>query len=345
MSCNMPNNRLQNQTTRSTWQTAGRRGTTTMLALGLLMPGLLLSGLSGGGAVAHAQARPDNERPLRGLERPELAGVRSELEQLRRENPEIFVRVEATRQQVIEADRRKRGRLANTKPLFRSLGPEALLPMLHALATDDPLTSGMLPSAWTAYRAGMIDAVGHIGDMRAFDVLYGIAAGPDNNPTILRAASEAIGRLGSQDALDALLALAAKPGPRQSALIAGLGTTRQIPVARFLVAHLETTRDAESARAAIEALGSVANSWAWQTPTLARSGSGEEVRALAARALVAQFARSDARLHEDIIRALLVVDHPSTPQFIQQARKEVAAEVQQALDSLEERLARNPLRR
>ena len=43
-------------------------------------------------------------------------------------------------------------------PKFKALGPKALLPMIELVAMDAPPRGAMSDSAWTALRAGLIEA-------------------------------------------------------------------------------------------------------------------------------------------------------------------------------------------
>ncbi|MBA2665088.1 MAG: HEAT repeat domain-containing protein [Bradymonadaceae bacterium] len=290
-----------------------------------------------------AQSGPSAD--LAEIDRPELVPLKAQIERLRVENPMIFVRLDELKASVIRADRNKRGRLAPVSGLFKALGPEALLPMLSAIATESPIASGMRLSAWTVYRAAMIEAVGDLRDPRAFGVLQAVLKGNEHNVVVLSAASEALGKLDDDASIAALLEIATRAGSKQDAIIAGLASARRPDVATFLAQHLLQTTNPDSKIVAMGALSSVANSWAWQTTRLANSQQGDRTRQIAAEALFAIFVSGDARLRAEATRALLLVDHPSTALLIADARPSTDRELADALDGLNTRLANNPLNR
>jgi hypothetical protein len=135
------------------------------------------------------------------------------------------------------------------------------------------------------------------------------------------------------------------------ALIEALGLihdTRTEPVVLALLAKRDndvpllraSSSDAETTAIAARALGRAGSSWAWQTPALAHTGEGPGVRAAAAKALVGVLPTVAIGSSRDaVIRALTVVEDPSTVQVARDLRKKADPELARDLDKLIEKLA------
>lgn len=260
-------------------------------------------------------------------------------------HPEAFASVRSISAKASELDARKRGRMAAMGPRFKALGPNALLPMIELVAIDAPPRGGMSDSAWTALRAGLIEAIGSHRDARGRAVFNAILESPEDNYYVVRAAAEALGRLATDDDAARLVTLSRAGGPKHKAILAGMGHCRRTVVAQELARVLGTKPSEEIARAAIGSLGDAGSAWAWKTPSVAEhDGEQSAVRAEAAKALVGAFVAYRGEVRQACSNALMMVDEPSTPSLIAAARAGAPEETVRDLDSLAARFARNPTR-
>jgi hypothetical protein len=186
-------------------------------------------------------------------------------------------------ERVIQMDLRRRGRVIPAARVFKSLGPEALVPMLEQLRADD--AGGPLrPSARRAVRVGMIEAIGALRDPRAQPVLIGLLSGAEEDPAVARAAANALGMLATDEAAGVLIA-ASKPGaPHRDEVLAGMGSCRRVSAARALAEALDSRPAPRLAAAIMTSLGEIGSSWAWQTG-LPHAEEEPAVRATARAAL------------------------------------------------------------
>lgn len=260
-------------------------------------------------------------------------------------HPEAFAAVRTVSARASELDAHKRGRMAPMGPRFKALGKSALLPMIELVAIDAPARGGMSDSAWTALRAGLIEAIGSHRDARARAVLHAILESPENDYYVVRAAAEALGQLGTNDDAARLVTLSQAGGPKLRAVIAGMGHGRRTVVAQELARLLGSRPSEEIARAAIGSLGDVGSAWAWKTPSVAEHDDEQSaVRAEAARALVSAFVAYRGELRQACSNALMMVDDASTPSLIAAAKTGASEETVRELDALAARFARNPTR-
>jgi hypothetical protein len=272
------------------------------------------------------------------------ARLESDVRRARAERPQAFLELRELYKRLPELDRRKRGRLAPVAQLLAGLGHGALLPMLEMLALDAPARADLTDSAWRALRVGLIDATGRLRDARARPIFEAILDGSESDELVVSTAAEALGRLGDDAAAKKLVLLAGTPGPKQKAVLGGMGDCRRLSIASALADELARTKSAETAEIVVRSLGRVGNAWAWRTPAVLKYSSEEsEIRATAARALLAAFVRYEGRVRQAASNALLVVDDPKTLERIAAARRQVP-QVAPALDALARRVARNPLR-
>ena len=273
-----------------------------------------------------------------------LTELRAEIEKARAQTPELFKAVAdvAAQARDLDANARKPG-----IPLtmhFKPLGNRALYPLLEALVFDSHAAKDLPPSAASALRLGLIEAVGSIRDPRAIPVLAKIMEVGRDDQTV-RASAEGLARIGTDDAL-AILTSAAKKAKtdggndRERAILSGMKDARREAAARFLARRLEQNPDNETARIVARSLGGVGNAWAWKT--LADQREMSATRAIAANALVAAYVRFGGDVREQAAKAILVVDDPSTPTLISQAKKSASGDVTLALEALERRFANNP---
>ncbi len=260
------------------------------------------------------------------------------------DTPAVFSHVAKARDLAVALEARRHGRYATITPHLKRLGPTALLPMLDALAFDGPERSAMSDKAWLTLQVGLLEAVGALRDPKSIVVLEAVLDQPTVEPEVTRAAAEALGRVGTDRAVTKLITLSSKPGPKQQAVIRGMGDCRRLPIAQHLASLLRKQPEGALALQIVKSLGGVGNAWAWQTPPV-RASEEEATRALSARTLVQAFVRYDGEVREAATKALLLIDHPSTSSLVSVERQRATTEgVREQLDRLAQRLAKNPLR-
>lgn len=309
----------------------------------VLCSALLVAAL---GVPARARAAEGVALAPTALSATARARLERDVKALRVAKPAAFQRVQAVRDRVAELDRRRRGRLAPVGVLLHGLGKDALLPMLEMLALDAQPRGTLTDTAWTALHAGLIEAVGALRAPEAEPVLRAILDGSATDSTVVRAAAEALGRLGSDRVATKLIALAATDGPKQRAVLAGMGECRRAVIADALADALAGATDAATAKLLVRSLGTVGNSFAWQTPAVrAHADEEDRTRARAAEALLGAFIAWDGEVRQAAVSALLLVDDAATPSLVAAARAGASGELAQALDELALRLGKNPLHR
>lgn len=274
------------------------------------------------------------------LKQSDRAALKAEITKARAKHPAVFKTVAQAPDIAREVDENKRGRAASITLPLKALGPDALYPMLEMLAIDGPPRGKLSDSAWTTLRVGLLEAVGMIGDAKAKPVLTAVLD-RESQFEIVRAATEALGRLGDDASAKKLAKLATKPGSRQAGVLAGIGECRRVVCAQAL-ASFAGAQDASAALVIIKSLQDVGNAYAWKTPSVAKSGEGDQVRALAADALVKLFVANPGYPRQKAITALQIVAAPSTPKLIQAAKQGADPELAAALDELAYAFANNP---
>ncbi len=230
-------------------------------------------------------------------------------------------------------------RFRNPVPLvgreLRRLGEKALLPMLSALAFEAPVDSARTEGETTALTIGMLEVVGELRDARSAPVLTAVFEASAKKPRIALAAAIGLGRLCRAEEATLLETHAAKAGALQIAAISGLGYCRRESSALKLAEILASSKDAGVMEAAAKALGVIGSSWAWKAASKAgSSSSGEQVRAIAAKALVSGFARVSEEARAPFQAALMMVDHESTKAWILNAKVNADTRTSEALDKL-----------
>lgn len=261
-------------------------------------------------------------------------------------SPSAFAAVAELRKRMPELDAQKRGRYVPVAAMLKSLGKDALLPMLNELAIDGaPRDASMSASAWLAWRVGLVEAVGMLRDARSAPVLFALVDAPELEAELVRAATSALGKLGTDAAAQKLVSLGKQKGEKQKSVLAGMGDCRRLVVAEALAAALASANDEETKKIVARSLGDVGSAWAWQTPIIAASGEKEKVQRTAAKALVSAYLRSEAEARSALTKAVLMVDAPETKALIE-AEKAGRTEAQKAtLDELAARFAKSPLHR
>ncbi|MBL8602035.1 MAG: hypothetical protein JNK72_08930 [Myxococcales bacterium] len=259
------------------------------LALSLLAGAATADPLLGAGAMA-----PTLERALQ-----------SQMRADRRAHPQAWQAVsslQGIRPGVYRATRLQRPSVSRE---LRALGPDALLPMLDALAGAG-FGGALSPAEREALTVGMLEAVGVLRDPRALPVLsaaYERASGP----TMLRAAARGLAMSGDPAALARVQRGASEGELAQRATsLAALGVSPNPAVTPWLVARLAAPEPA-LVEAAAAALGERHSAWA---ATARRQNDPD--RALVARSLVASFLRADPAHERALQTAVLAVGGAET---------------------------------
>lgn len=302
-------------------------------ALVLSLSFTLLSGVAGAQPLVRAADLPAQAR----------AALVADIAQAKLARPQAFEKVHAVRAEAVTLDRRKRGPIAPIAPLYRSLGKDALLPMLAELM-DDTHAADAPASLTLSVRLGLLQAVGELRDDRAIPVLAAVVDQTGEDARIARTAAAAIGNIGSDAAVEALLARTARSGAARISIVAGLGSCRRAKAAGALAAMLDGTTDEATADALVAALGDVANAWAWQTSKVASTGERDVVANVAARALVAAFVSRDGRVRARAEKSLVLIGSAQANAELVDARTTADAPTQSAIDALIAKLDKSQLR-
>jgi hypothetical protein len=310
------------------------------LAIGILSAGIWLGALAGDALAGEGiLIGPDRLAPQ------DRAALITAIDAAKAQSPSAFQTLAELRRDLPALDANKRGRLVPIAPILKGMGKDALMPMLNELAVDAQGRGDLTETAWLAWRVGLVEAVGMLRDGRSQPVLGAILEGPETEFPVVRAAASAYGKLGTDQVAQKLVALAKAKSPKQKAILAGMGDCRRRPVAEALASMLTARPDADTATVLARSLGDVGSSWAWQTPVISASGEEDVVRGAAAKALVGAYLRYEGETREAIGKAILLVDHASTPSLIAAAKHGAGTADSAALDALAQRLSKNPIRR
>jgi HEAT repeat protein len=217
--------------------------------------------------------------------------------------------------------------------------------MLEHAALAAPPRGTLSPSAWLAWRLGLIEAMGALRDPQAEPVLLALFRARLGDPRLERAAAVAYAKLGTEPVALRLIRAARGAAPNRRHALRALGHCRRQSSAAFLAQQLAGQPTEGDAEVLARALGDVGSAWAWRTPIIAASGEEQGVRRTAAHALVAAYATQRATVRQIIAKALLVVDHPDTMAIIRAERRKAPPASRSTLDELRRRFARSPLRR
>ena len=279
------------------------------------------------------------------------SSLKADIDRARIETPELFRQVYDIAKHAGELDAGSRKQGAPLTMHFKVLGNRALMPMLELLAFDAHAPSDLTPSAQSALRVGLLEAVGIVRDARAIPVLARVAL-RDRDVETTRASADALGRIGTDEAFTALVtalesaeaafAGASGANERVNALLAGVGSARRVDGTKLLAKRLDAHPDAVTAKAIAKALSVSGNAWAWKTFT--NRTDEATVRELAARALVKAYLGYTGEARSALTNAILVVDDTHTPALISDARRTASADQAAALDDLSAKLAKNPTR-
>lgn len=259
--------------------------------------------------------------------------------------PSAFDGVASVCERVPDMDARKHGRLALVGPPLGSMGNGAVPAIIDRLVLTPSESEAWTASARTAWRIGLVDALGRFRDPRAEMVLGAICRSSDISPKVLEAASAALGRLETDTAASTLLKLSSQPGERGVAVLAGMGHCRRSDIAARLAEALPEQRNPVDHRRVARALATVASGPIWRAGMTEHPDEGPVVRQLATQALFeAWLTRSEAE-RPGLVTAMLVVDDPSLSGLIALRREGADPGLARALHDLERRLASSPVSR
>jgi hypothetical protein len=267
------------------------------------------------------------------------AAARGQLEsaiaQARKDDPRSFDDVAALRRRLPELDVRKRGDVVTVALPLEDMGQRALWPIVEELAFAAEPPGALSPGAWRDWRVALIEALGLLHDVRTEPVVLALLAKRDADVPLLRASVEAAGRLGTRAAIAKIVALRPADALLRRAVLQGMGECHALACVQTLATALASTQDPETTAVVARALGRAASSWAWQTPALAATGEGPAVRAAAAKALMTALPSSSlGSPRQALLRALGVVEDPSTVQLARDLRKKADPELARDLDKL-----------
>ncbi len=269
----------------------------------------------------------------------------AEIAAARKAHPEAFAQVAAIRR---DADalyaKRRGGGVAPMGRTFKQLGPNALMPMLDALLNPEAEGGPVTEGGRLSLTIGLLDAVGTLRDPRALPVLEALLDSRTESPGVTRAAADAYGFMQTDAVAARLVALSRGGDARARAVREGMGSCRRVVVAQALAAAVPEVGEVREQVELARTLGDVGNAWAWKTPSVVTRGEENEVRLIAARALVDAFLRWDGDARQAASNALLVVDARDTVALIKNATAKATPEQRAALERLEARLATTPLR-
>lgn len=270
--------------------------------------------------VLSAPARADGIAVAPGaLNNEASAKLKAQIEAARSANPAAFAAVQNVKGHRPEHYRNNRNPFPTVSRELRGLGPAALMPMLEALAFAAPERGSLTDAEWDALAVGMFEAVGMLRDARARPVLLAAFEAKGLRSAVRLAAARAAGRLGGDPELALLKKHAVAGDPLELFAIHGLGQLRRLESAQHLAARLGSTKDAEVAHAAAQALGVLGSSWAWQAAGPDAAQQGLAVRKACAEALAPSYVKRGGKARVAIGEAILMVDHPDTVALLRAA--------------------------
>ena len=300
--------------------------------------------------LAASSARADASGPfasVSSLDAASRARLETSIALARSREPSTF---DAVRDLVAHADaldHRKQGRFVAMGPILRGTTrghAGAAMALLEPLVAPERFAMPASESARVALRAGLIEAAGDTRDAAAAPVYRAILASGTEFYE-LRAAAEALGKLGQDADVATLARLATTPGPKQDAVIAGLGSCRRAAAARALASVVAQGKTGMAAKRLLRSLAAMGSAWALRAPNAAPAAEIPVIRDTAARAAFASFvAAPDADVRAEAANTLVVIDSPDAPGWVAAARTSASPELAAALDALATRLAHNATR-
>jgi len=234
------------------------------------------------------------------------ADVSARIAEARVARPEAFARLRG----IVDAARLAPLERRSLRSLAAQMRAQGLYPMLALLQPGAPELAALRaehPRRAAVLEGLLLDAVGRLRDPAASDTLR--AAVSRAEPEVAEAAARGVGRLCLDDDL-AFLEANGSP-----AATSGLGFCRRPATGAALQRRLVAAPEGPALVAAAQAAGNWGSSWAWEAlgPEAGSASLGE--RRAVAQALVARLATAPAEARTEIVRALLLLDLPETPEL------------------------------
>jgi hypothetical protein len=226
---------------------------------------------------------------------------------------------------------------------LKSLGKDALVPMLESLAFDASQRE-LASNEKEALAIGMLAAIGEIRDARSTPVVTAIFQSQGSSTPIAIAAATALGKRCDATELQVLEAASAEGNALRIAAIAGLGECRRKEGVVALASILSSSADKDVQTKVVRSLGVVGSSWAWVARGKSEEQKGIEVRTTASDALLDFFVKN-ADLRAETRRAFLKCEAPNAVAQIQKAKSGADASTKAALEGIEARLAKRAARK
>ncbi len=298
-------------------------------------------------ALTASDAHADGFASVTTLDASARARLEASITTARSHEPQAFDTVRAIVARADDLDHQKRGRFYPMAALLRgsTRGRQAAMALLEPIVSPERFTMPHVESARIALRAGLIEAAGDQKEQVAAPVFRAIVQS-SNEFYEVRAAAEALGKLGLDSDVATLAQLASTAGPKQEAVIAGLGDCRRTPAAHALEAVVGSKPTGMLAKRLARALGAMGAAWTLAIPNAAPPLEVPTIRDTTARAALALFvSATEADVRQDASNALVVIAAPDTPSWIARARASVSPALALELDTLQTRLAHNPTTR
>jgi len=296
--------------------------------------------------LAATSARADGDRAFASvstLDPAAHARLESSIATARSREPQLFDTVRNIVAHADDLDRRKEGRFYPMGALLRGSTrgrTGAALALLEPVLDPQRFALPQSSSARIALRAGLVEAAGATRDPAAAPVYRAILAS-GTELYELRAAAEALGKLAIDADVATLARLATTPGPKQDAVVAGLGSCRRVAAARALAAVASQGKTGMAAKQLLRSLSAMGSAWALATPNAAPASEIAAIRDTTARAAFAMFVSApDTDVRNEAATALEVIASPDAPAWIAAQKSGASPELAAALDSLAQRLAR-----
>lgn len=299
-----------------------------MRAMKLLSTAAVALAVSLGASTAAADGLIAAPADLPAKERNELAQA---IAAYKKAHPEAFEAVRNVKGYKPEYYKNLRRPVPMVGRELRRLGPQALLPMLEALAFDVWERDGATDEEWRALTVGMLEAVGHLRDPKSSVVLQAAFA-KAQHPDLEVTAAEALGQLCNDPALTTLES--ALGGDDRSVAIQGLGQCRSEAAATILANELDRSTTPGEAALIGRALGVLSSSWAWKAMGPARKAEGLKVGRIATGALVRGFVRFGGDAQEAMRVGLTMASHPEIRAIAQKHRGGADAATSRRLDAV-----------
>ena len=251
-------------------------------------------------------------------------------------DPGLFKTYDELRDHVVELDKKKRGPFLPLGAAFTALGPDAVLPLANMMLTEleQPSLTG---SARVTMFVGVAEALANLQQSDVVPVLFEVL-NRETEQSIVAAATEAIGRLGNDEDIADLLR-----NVTNDDVTRGLRGCRRVACASFLIGKLDSA-EGSTQLITIKTMGSVANTWAWQTSEVQSKDDGNAVRGIVARALIARYTSFGPSAQKTARKSILLANFDGSARLIAAQRANASETERAALDALAERVANNPLK-